>query len=138
MVFFTCYNRNNFENIYIGWGLKYSSTPFNPLLPPAVQDEFPTGNYSTCTHTNKILPPKTSIYMYFQIHHCYYTCIQCTMNYMSSPTHSCLPFITNKGADITETKDPTAEEEAALKALQEEAEKAAEEEEEPEDSEDEG
>ena len=31
------------ESIYIGWGLKYSSGPFNPALPPTVQEEFPAG-----------------------------------------------------------------------------------------------
>ena len=31
------------ENIYIGWGLKYSARPFNPTLPPPAQDEFPMG-----------------------------------------------------------------------------------------------
>jgi radial spoke head protein 4A len=35
--------KNTFENIYIGWGLKYSSVAFNPLLPPTVQEEFPIG-----------------------------------------------------------------------------------------------
>lgn len=29
--------------MYIGWGLKYSSRPFNPTLPPPVQEEFPLG-----------------------------------------------------------------------------------------------
>ena len=32
-----------FENIYIGWGLKYSPRPFNPALPPTVEEEFPMG-----------------------------------------------------------------------------------------------
>ena len=32
-----------FENVYIGWGLKYSAVPFNPQLPPATQEEFPSG-----------------------------------------------------------------------------------------------
>lgn len=71
-----------FETLYIGWGLKYSSTPFNPALPPPVQEEFPTG------------------------------------------------------ADITETTDPTVEQEAAVKAAQEEAEATQAEEEEPEEEED--
>ena len=31
------------ENIYIGWGLKYSLAPFNPALPPSIQEEFPAG-----------------------------------------------------------------------------------------------
>ena len=35
---------SKFENVYIGWGLKYSPTAFNPLLPPTVQEEFPSGN----------------------------------------------------------------------------------------------
>lgn len=69
-----------FENVYIGWGVKYSSRPFNPVLPPLVQEEFPSG------------------------------------------------------ADITETTDPTAEQEKALKAAQEEAQANMEEEEEPEES----
>ena len=33
----------SFENVYIGWGQKYSSHPLNPLLPPSVQDEYPEG-----------------------------------------------------------------------------------------------
>ena len=68
------------ENIYIGWGLKYSSAPFNPALPPSIQEEFPAG------------------------------------------------------ADIAETTDPTVEQEAALKAAQEETQANMEEEEEPEES----
>ena len=32
-----------FGNVYIGWGLKYQANPFNPHLPPALQEEFPTG-----------------------------------------------------------------------------------------------
>lgn len=32
-----------FDNAYIGWGLKYQANPFNPPLPPALQEEFPTG-----------------------------------------------------------------------------------------------
>ena len=69
-----------YENVYIGWGMKYSSRPFNPSLPEAIQEEFPAG------------------------------------------------------ADITETSDPTAEQEAALKAAKEEAQANMEEEEEPEES----
>lgn len=68
------------ESIYIGWGLKYSASPFNPALPPTVQEEFPAG------------------------------------------------------ADIAEATDPTVEQEAALKAAQEEAQANMEEEEEPEES----
>ena len=45
-------------------------------------------------------------------------------------------FLTPPGADITETTDPTVEQEAALKAAQEEAEAAEQEEEEPEESDD--
>ena len=37
------YTRRKFENIYIGWGMKYSARPFNPSLPPPVQEEFPAG-----------------------------------------------------------------------------------------------
>ena len=69
-----------YENVYIGWGLKYSSRPFNPVLPPSVQEEFPSG------------------------------------------------------ADISETTDPSVEQEKALKAAQEEAQANMEEEEEPEES----
>ena len=32
-----------FDNAYIGWGLKYQANPFNPPLPSALQEEFPTG-----------------------------------------------------------------------------------------------
>lgn len=66
-----------FENMYIGWGLKYRARPFNPSLPPSVQDEFPAG------------------------------------------------------ADIAETTDPSAEQEKALRAAQDEAQAQLEEEEEP-------
>ncbi|KAI6659246.1 hypothetical protein LOD99_14919 [Oopsacas minuta] len=37
-----CINKK-FENVYIGWGQKYSSHPINPMLPPSVQDEYPEG-----------------------------------------------------------------------------------------------
>ncbi len=66
--------------MYIGWGLKYSSRPFNPLLPPTVQEEFPAG------------------------------------------------------ADIMEGADPTAEQEAALRAAKDEAQANMDEEEEPDES----
>ncbi|KAK9398760.1 radial spoke head protein 6A-like [Crotalus adamanteus] len=56
-----------FDNIYIGWGHKYSPENFNPSLPPPVQSEY-------------IIGP-----------------------------------------EVTETLDPTVEEEMALKAAQEEA-----------------
>lgn len=72
-----------FENIYIGWGKKYSSRPFNPKLPPMLQEEFPAG------------------------------------------------------ADIAETVDPTAEQEKALRAAQDEADAQLEEEEEPDEESDE-
>ncbi|VDQ16947.1 unnamed protein product [Trichobilharzia regenti] len=32
-----------FENIYIGWGLKYTGTNFNPYTIPKLFDEFPSG-----------------------------------------------------------------------------------------------
>lgn len=32
-----------FENVYIGWGHKYSSENYSPPPPPPVQDEFPSG-----------------------------------------------------------------------------------------------
>ncbi|CAI8048347.1 Radial spoke head protein 6 homolog A [Geodia barretti] len=35
--------KKTFDNVYIGWGLKYSAVPFNPELPPPVQEEFPAG-----------------------------------------------------------------------------------------------
>ena len=57
----------------------------------------------------------------------------------SHPMHSacpCRPLLCPAGADITETTDPTVEQEEALKKAQEEAEEAAEEEEEPEESDD--
>ncbi len=37
-----CLSRK-YDNIYIGWGMKYSAAAFNPALPPAVQEEFPAG-----------------------------------------------------------------------------------------------
>jgi len=33
----------HFDNIYIGWGHKYLAENYNPILPQAAQDEFPTG-----------------------------------------------------------------------------------------------
>nr|KAF6281930.1 radial spoke head 6-like protein A [Pipistrellus kuhlii] len=32
-----------FENLYIGWGHKYSPDNFNPMLPPPIQQEYPSG-----------------------------------------------------------------------------------------------
>ncbi|XP_036158803.1 radial spoke head protein 6 homolog A isoform X1 [Myotis myotis] len=32
-----------FENVYIGWGHKYSPDNFNPMLPPPIQQEYPSG-----------------------------------------------------------------------------------------------
>ncbi|NXF34292.1 RSH4A protein, partial [Nyctibius bracteatus] len=72
-----------FENIYFGWGHKYSPENHAPALPPPVQAEYPSG------------------------------------------------------PEITETRDPTLEEELAFKAAKEEALAAAEEEEDEEDVEDE-
>ncbi|XP_025965034.2 radial spoke head protein 6 homolog A-like [Dromaius novaehollandiae] len=72
-----------FDNIYLGWGHKYSPENHTPSLPPPVQTEYPSG------------------------------------------------------PEITETNDPTVEEEQALKAAQEEALAAAGEEEEEEEDEDE-
>lgn len=63
--------------------MKYSARPFNPSLPPPVQEEFPAG------------------------------------------------------ADITETTDPTAEQEKALRAAQDEAQAQLDEEEEPDEESDE-
>lgn len=77
------FSNRKFENIYVGWGLKYSARPFNPTLPPTVQDEFPAG------------------------------------------------------ADIIETTDPSADQEKALRAAQEEAQAQLDEEEEPDDESDE-
>ncbi|KAM6401833.1 radial spoke head protein 4 homolog A-like isoform 1-T1 [Pluvialis apricaria] len=71
-----------FDNIYFGWGHKYSPENHAPALPPPVQAEYPSG------------------------------------------------------PEITETRDPTLEEELAFKAAREEALAAAEEEEEEEDVED--
>ncbi|XP_069711674.1 radial spoke head protein 4 homolog A-like [Phaenicophaeus curvirostris] len=71
-----------FENIYFGWGHKYSLENHSPELPPPVQAEYPSG------------------------------------------------------PEITETSDPTLEEELAFKAAQEEALAADEEEEEEEEEED--
>lgn len=32
-----------FENVYIGWGVKYSAENYSPPVPPATQDEYPSG-----------------------------------------------------------------------------------------------
>ncbi|NWS57047.1 RSH4A protein, partial [Chunga burmeisteri] len=71
-----------FDNIYFGWGHKYSPENHTPALPPPVQAEYPSG------------------------------------------------------PDVTETSDPTLEEELAFKAAREEALASAEEEEDEEDVED--
>lgn len=70
----------NFDNIYFGWGHKYSSENHSPMLPPPVQTEYPSG------------------------------------------------------PEITETTDPTVEEEQAFKAAQEKALAESEEEEEEEEA----
>lgn len=75
------YLDRKFENIYIGWGHKYSTDNYSPPAAPAIQEEFPSG------------------------------------------------------PEITEVEDPTPEEEAALRAAQQEAAEAAEEMEEAEDEE---
>jgi radial spoke head protein 4A len=36
-------NGKTFENIYIGWGHKYSMDNYSPVPPPPVQEEFPSG-----------------------------------------------------------------------------------------------
>ncbi|XP_013391199.1 radial spoke head protein 4 homolog A [Lingula anatina] len=36
-----------FENIYIGWGMKYTATHLEPVLPPLPQLEFPSGPETT-------------------------------------------------------------------------------------------
>lgn len=72
-----------FENVYMGYGHKYSPDNYSPTPPPAVQEEYPSG------------------------------------------------------PEITETEDPTPEEEMALRAAQQEAMEAAEEMEDPEEDEEE-
>ena len=72
-----------FDNIYIGYGLKYSSENYSPPAPPAAQDEYPSG------------------------------------------------------PEITESEDPSVEQERALKAARQEALEAEEEEEESDDYDDE-
>ena len=67
----TCFRK--FENVYIGWGHKYSAENYSPPAPAPIQDEFPSG------------------------------------------------------PEITEAEDPTPEEEAALRAAQQEAAENAEE-----------
>lgn len=32
-----------FENIYIGWGLKFLGEAFNPAMPPPPEPEYPSG-----------------------------------------------------------------------------------------------
>ena len=32
-----------FENIYIGWGHKYTADNYSPPAPPATQEEYPSG-----------------------------------------------------------------------------------------------
>nr|KAF6407939.1 radial spoke head 6-like protein A [Molossus molossus] len=40
---YTYASGKKFENIYIGWGHKYSSENFNPPLPAPIQHEYPSG-----------------------------------------------------------------------------------------------
>lgn len=70
-----------FENIYVGWGQKYSIDNLNPQLPPISQEEY------------------------------------------------------SSGPEITETEDPTPQDEAQFKKAQEEAEEQLEENEEAEEGE---
>lgn len=32
-----------FENVYVGWGVKYAAENMTPLLLPALMEEFPSG-----------------------------------------------------------------------------------------------
>lgn len=32
-----------FENVYVGWGQKYSSENYSPPAPPTPQEEYPSG-----------------------------------------------------------------------------------------------
>ena len=40
--FYTYFCRK-FENIYVGWGLKYSAENYSPPIPPPTQEEYPSG-----------------------------------------------------------------------------------------------
>ncbi len=70
---FSAPNKKLYENVYVGWGLKYAADNYTPSAPPTVLDEFPSG------------------------------------------------------PEVTETEDPTPEEEAAFKAAQQAAEEGGEE-----------
>ncbi|KAG8448479.1 hypothetical protein GDO86_015534 [Hymenochirus boettgeri] len=80
---YTVASAKKFENIYIGWGLKYSPVGYSPPIPPPLSNESPSG------------------------------------------------------PEISESVDPTVEEEQALKAAKEDAEAEAEQMEEEEEDEDE-
>lgn len=38
----SCFCRR-FENIYVGWGLKYTGQGYSPCVPPPPQQEYPSG-----------------------------------------------------------------------------------------------
>ncbi len=42
MIFLISFDRK-YENIYVGWGQKYSTENLNPQLPPMPQEEFVSG-----------------------------------------------------------------------------------------------
>jgi hypothetical protein len=42
IIIYCCYFRK-FENVYIGWGHKYSQDNYSPAAPPAILEEFPSG-----------------------------------------------------------------------------------------------
>lgn len=46
-----------FENLYIGWGHKYSPENFNPALPAPVQQEYPSGPEITEMVEQEVGPP---------------------------------------------------------------------------------
>lgn len=37
------FNFRKFENIYVGWGQRYSAENYSPPPPPPPQEEFPSG-----------------------------------------------------------------------------------------------
>jgi len=42
-LFYPYFSYRKFDNVYIGYGLKYSSENYSPPAPPAAQEEFPSG-----------------------------------------------------------------------------------------------
>jgi hypothetical protein len=62
--------RNTFVNVYIGWGLKYSSQPYTPPPPPAIQTEFVAEFNPEDGETDPLTEQVIYYFKSFPFHHC--------------------------------------------------------------------